>query len=89
MLGNFSCILSSDIFYKIIFSNNSCRNNIIVSNSLDPDQAQQFIGPDLGPNCLQRLSADTSMQKVKVGVVFEKVNYDSFSDLFTVYHKYG
>ena len=29
-----------------------------VSNSLDPDQARHFVGPDLGPNCLQRLSAD-------------------------------
>ena len=29
-----------------------------VSNSLDPDEAQHFVGPDLGPNCLQRLSAD-------------------------------
>ena len=27
-------------------------------NSLDSDQAQHFFGPDLGPNCLQRLSAD-------------------------------
>ena len=25
---------------------------------LDPDQALQFVGPDLGPNCLPRLSAD-------------------------------
>ena len=34
-----------------------------MSNSLDPDQARQFIGPDLGPNCLQKLSAeDTSRQ---------------------------
>ena len=33
-------------------------NTIRVSNSLDPDQARQFVGPDLGPNCLQRLSAD-------------------------------
>ena len=24
----------------------------------DPDKAQHFVGPDLGPNCLQRLSAD-------------------------------
>ena len=31
-----------------------------VSNSLDPDQARQFVGPDLGPNCLQRLSAEDS-----------------------------
>ena len=29
-----------------------------VSNSLGPDEAQNFVGPDLGPNCLQRLSAD-------------------------------
>ena len=25
---------------------------------LDPYQARRFLGPDLGPNCLQRLSAD-------------------------------
>ena len=24
-----------------------------MSNSLDPDQARHFVGPDLGPNCLQ------------------------------------
>ena len=28
-----------------------------MSNSLDPDQAQHFVEPDLGPNCLQGLSA--------------------------------
>ena len=33
-------------------------NTTRVSNSLDPDQARHFVGPDLGPNCLQRLSAD-------------------------------
>ena len=33
-------------------------NTIRVSNRLDPDQARHFVGPDLGPNCLQRLSAD-------------------------------
>ena len=27
------------------------------TNSLDPDQARQNVGPDLDPNCLQRLSA--------------------------------
>ena len=37
-----------------------------MSNSLDPDQVRRFVGPDLGPNCLQRLSADdTSRQRVK------------------------
>ena len=29
-----------------------------VSSSFDPDQARRFVGPDLGPNCLQRISAD-------------------------------
>ena len=29
-----------------------------MSNCLDPDQDRHFVGPDLGPNCLQRLSAD-------------------------------
>ena len=27
-------------------------------NSLDQDQARHFVGPDLGPNCLQRSSAE-------------------------------
>ena len=38
-----------------------------MSNCLDPDQARYFVGADLGPNCLQRLSADdTSRQRVKL-----------------------
>ena len=41
-------------------------NTIRMSNSLDPDQAQRFVGPDLGPNCLPRLSADdTGRKRVK------------------------
>ena len=32
-----------------------------MSNSLDPDQARQFVGPDLGTNCLQMLSADDTI----------------------------
>ena len=42
-----------------------------VSNSLNSDQAQHYVGPDMDPNCLQMLSTDdTSRQIVKVGVVF-------------------
>ena len=38
-----------------------------MSNSLGSDQARQNVGPDLGPNCLQKLSADhTSRQRVTV-----------------------
>ena len=32
-----------------------------MSNSLDPDQARHVFGPDLGPNCVQRLSADNML----------------------------
>ena len=36
-----------------------------MSNSLDPNQAQHCVGPDLGPNCLQNVSAkDISRQRV-------------------------
>ena len=59
----FYCLL---IFSNINFLKNYFRNTIRVSNSLDPDQARRFVGPDLGPNCLQRLSAeDASRQRVK------------------------
>ena len=66
MLGNFSCVLSSaDFFFKMIFPKNYFRITIRVSNSLDPDQARPFVGPNLGPACLQRLLADsTSRQRV-------------------------
>ena len=39
-----------------------------MSNSLDLDQAQHFVWPDLGPNCLQKLPADDTrmLQRVKV-----------------------
>ena len=36
----------------------SFRNTIRGSNGSGPDQDRHFVGPDLGPNCLQRLSAD-------------------------------
>ena len=55
-------LLFADIFFKINFLKNYFRNTIRVSNSLD----LIFIGPDLGPNCLQKLSADdTSRQRVE------------------------
>ena len=34
-----------------------------MSNSLDVDHAQRFVGPDLSPNCLQSLSAETLLGK--------------------------
>ena len=58
-LGNFSCVFVVCWFFsKSTLSKNSFSNTIGVSNSLDPDQARHSVGPDLGLNCLQRLSAD-------------------------------
>ena len=63
MLDNFAssfvvcCSFFVCVFFKIDFSKNSFRNTIIVSKWLDPDQARLFVGPDLGPNCLQRPTA--------------------------------
>ena len=38
-----------------------------LSNRLDPDQALRYVRRDLGPNCVQMLSADdTSRQNVKL-----------------------
>ena len=37
-----------------------------MSNGLDPDQGRRAdgaVGPDLGPNCLQRLSADDESRR--------------------------
>ena len=67
MLGIFSCFLSSADFFSITtFSKNYFENSIRLSNSLYPDQARRFVGPDLDSNCLQKLSADdTSMLIVK------------------------
>ena len=52
----FCCSLLT--IFKINFFKKSTRNSITVSNGLDPDQDQLSVGPDLGQNCLQRLSAD-------------------------------
>ena len=35
-----------------------------MSNSLDPDQVPHFVGPHLGPNSLQRLSADNTSRHI-------------------------
>ena len=54
MLGNLACFFAVRLFFfsRLTFLKNSVRNTIKVSNSLDPDQVQFFVGPDLGSNCL-------------------------------------
>ena len=44
---------SADFFQNGLLQKISFR----VSDSLNPDQDQRFVGPDLGPNCFQRLAA--------------------------------
>ena len=41
----------------LLFANPEDMFSRIVSNGLDPDQELHIVGPNLGPNCLQRLSA--------------------------------
>ena len=53
LLGISVCYFICLVFPKLtlFFSKNCFRNTIRVSISLDPDQAQHFVGPDLGLNC--------------------------------------
>ena len=41
---------SADPFFKLFKKSISGT----LSNSLDPDQDRHSVGPDLGPNCLQK-----------------------------------
>ena len=70
MLGNFFmfyCRLLT--LFKINFFKNSITNTIRVSNGLDSDQDRRSVGPDLGPNCLQRLSTDDNSLRSKERVI--------------------
>ena len=54
MLGYFSCFC----WRLLTFFQNQLFQR--VSNGLDPDQYQHSVSPDLGPNYLQKLSADNT-----------------------------
>ena len=55
MLGNFAYFGRLLIFFsKSTFEKKYFRNTIRVSNTLDPDWAQYFVGSDVRPNVLQR-----------------------------------
>ena len=74
MLGKYSCFLvSADFFQNHLFRKNPFSNTVRVSNSLDPDQARQFVRPVLGSNCLQMLVADDTSRHSSV--VLGKMNY--------------
>ena len=57
-MGPLVCCLL--IVFKIYFFKNCFRNTIRVSISLHRDHDRRFVGPDICPNCLQRLLADNT-----------------------------
>ena len=61
------------IFSNVSFLENSFRNIIRESNSLDPEQARHF---ELGPNCLRMKSADgTRRRRVEITLQFGNIIY--------------
>ena len=61
-------------FFIINFFKKNLSGIPSVSNSLDPDQARRFVGPDLGPNCHQQMT--------KVATSRERVNVNSQRSLW-------
>ena len=62
---------SADIFQNSLF-----QIILSLSNSLDPDQAQCFSGPDLGPNCKdhqQTTKFAARILKIGVKLLFARV----------------
>ena len=55
-----TCYLSKS---NLTFSKYYISNTIIVPNSVDSDQVRRFIGYELVPNYLQRLSADDTSKQ--------------------------
>ena len=56
---------SADFFQNFIFFKKSFRSTIRVSNSLNQDQDQRSVSPDLVPNCLQRTKVMASKERDK------------------------
>ena len=79
MLGNFSCHLLT--FFPIFFPINSFKNTIRVPNGLDLDQDRCSVGPDLGPNFLQRLPAEAKVAASKESSLTFTTNGISFSSV--------
>ena len=69
MLGIVSWfIFHLPISVKINFSKASFKHTISVPYRLDPNQARQksfFVGPDLDPNCFQRLSLNDKIRHLQ------------------------
>ena len=65
-------LVNYDFFFALLLRSFFPQNYLIrkilpeipfVSNSLDPDQTPPNVGTELGPSCLQRLSADNTSRQ--------------------------
>ena len=64
---NLKLLSAANCMWHFLGKKITLSNTIKVSNNLDPVPSAYFVGPDLGSNCFQRLSADdTSRQRVKL-----------------------
>ena len=59
----FFCIASAEFFSQNHLIRKILPEIPFVSNSLDPDQAPPNVGIELGPSCLQMLSADNTSRQ--------------------------
>ena len=66
-------VLRSFVFNFLYASGDVCHLLITFANSLDPDQAQQNVRPDLDPNCLTPwwYWKKSSIQRVKYGTIIK------------------
>ena len=72
-------LLWFDDFSKLTFSKNCFKNTFRVSNYLDPVQDRHPVGPELGPNCLQR-----SLAEDKVAASKEELTYDLVHEILVL-----
>ena len=62
MLGsNSACFFMSADFFKIHVFEKFFLEYLQYVKRLDPDQAQHNIGPELGPDCFKKLSAEDTL----------------------------
>ena len=54
-----------------------------MSNSLDPDQTYHFVGSDLDPNCLHRLSEDDKIGEPCFFVIADFFQNQLFSKIIS------
>ena len=68
----------------VFFQNQNFQKTIFFLNTIrvvyQLNQGQHSVGPDLSPNCLQRLSTDSESADDNVADGEERVNYCGFTE---------